>query len=297
MSAIEIFATGGVVGVCLRSYKNSIVTSDYRGECICFSDAVALPQLSAGIRCKKMRLTLTPDRYSVYVEVGYDRLTTVFVVPLAEEELFMTGKIPFVCEKNVSVNLEEADSVFDAFQTPKEVFFSYNSETKRWRSNLGKMSGLEYKKDMYGLFIYHEEGEMRFSTFFDELVARQNKDDSLRVILRVNSQHALNQTLAPYRVRGTKFYYRFRIYAAGVEQSTSEGTSEGTSDDSSGDSGAESKTQPPVRSPIRSVRVQYRGREWVQQSREGQPSVVVGLRQAVEENPERRRAPGRRTVQ
>ena len=158
-----------------------VITEDYRGETIVFSNEIEIEVLGIDgddlrdrdppITCQSLRLFMTPLRDDMYVEIDDDYYNQVYLMPI-EQELFVSkatigfnsdeARPSFTCE------LERGVSIFEDFNTEKivNITLDKNYETI-WTSNIGpRTRGRNFKVQFRGMYVYYKLRKMIFETFF-----------------------------------------------------------------------------------------------------------------------------------
>lgn len=248
---LQFYATGGTMAICLKKprskgsgvpTKDEIITENYHGQCLCFSEQMTINDFPL-TKCRKMRISLTPNRQNAYIETGDDILKHVFLQKLDENDDVKSFVLVLSSVNKMKYHFEEPNSVFDRLDTKKmaDIRVDKRSETK-WTSNIGPTTtGSRFKVQFKGLLIYNTESCLNFSMYFDELRMVANEK---HLLLQLLVQGKVVQTFKKmaYFKNETKYVYGFLMFVEGNEVDTDEDTSDGTSSESSdSDTGGESK--------------------------------------------------------
>lgn len=255
---LQIFATGGVVGLRLKkSDKYELITEDYRGETIVFSNEIEILGFDADefrerdppITCQSLRLFMTPLRDDMYVEIDGDYDNQVYLMEIEQESFLSTGTISFRSDEarpSFTCELERGVSIFDDFNTEKKVKITVDKNYETiWNSNIGPTTrGSNFKAQFLGMFVYAKKGEMTFQTFFDELQFLFNSDETLKIKLLVQGRAVFSVNIPPKSVQGAVYEFRFII----KEDTEDDTDTEESSDEEDG-------RLPPAETPEGMVRI------------------------------------------
>ena len=274
---LEIFATGGVIGLRLDiDNKHEVITEDYRGETIVFSNEIKIEVLGLNgddlidrdppITCKSLRLFMTPLRDNMYVEIDDAYNNQVYLMPIEEDKFLnsfvSTATIGFNSDearRSFTAELEPGVSIFDDFNAERIVNISLDKNYETiWSSNIGPTTrGSKFKVQFRGMYVYHNVREMSFQTFFDELQFSFNSDETLKIKLLVQGREVFSHNITYKSVRGGVYQYKFLVKEdMQYETDTSEGTSEESSDEEGGgESKSEGGTLPPAETPEGMIRI------------------------------------------
>lgn len=255
---LQIFATGGVIGLRLKKSDNyEVITEDYRGETIVFSNEIVILGFDADefrereepITCQSLRLFMTPLRDDMYVEIDGNYDNQVYLMEIEQESFLSTGTIRFRSDEarpSFTCELQQGVSIFDDFNTKKKVTITLDKNYETiWNSNIGPTTrGSSFKAQLRGMFVYAKKGEMTFQTFFDELQFLFNSDETLKIKLLVQGRAVFSINIPPKSVQGAVYEFRFII-----KEDTEDDTD---TEDSSDEEGGQ---LPPAETPEGMVRI------------------------------------------
>ena len=216
---LYFYATGGKQAIRLLNAnvptEDEIVTEDYNGQCLSFSEEMTIIRSGMqDVKFRRARFSLTPDRAGVYVEIGDDYLNQVFIkswpTPVNNVRYCM---FELQCDNETDISFEAPMSVFDDYDTKKIVNVTCNKEAETvWYSSVGgRTIGKKLKFGFSGLFIYHIDGSLMFSCYFDELEMTVGANKRLTVKVLVQNKVVQTSTFDPYFSKDNTHDYSLAI--------------------------------------------------------------------------------------
>ena len=140
---LNFVTTSGSMCCVVNQYESeSVISSNYKGECLVFSSEIMVSGLtSSPLKLKKMRVTLTPGQFGAYVECGITELNEVYLVKL-QLQTAEVSSFSLRFSGDAEIILKKEISVFDDLDERKELELWYtqldNRGTDIWRAAIGK---------------------------------------------------------------------------------------------------------------------------------------------------------------
>ena len=248
---LNFVTTSGSMCCVVNQYESeSVISSNYKGECLVFSSEIMVSGLtSSPLKLKKMRVTLTPGQFGAYVECGITELNEVYLVKL-QLQTAEVSSFSLRFSGDAEIILKKEISVFDDLDERKELELWYtqldNRGTDIWRAAIGKKGQpFDDKNQIFQgdwrdielkcMYIFYDTESLTFSCFCDEFVANLQANGDLRLDLLVQKKKVQAFTLKP-RIDGSVYKWKYNVFVfEELDTDTDTDTGKDTDESTSGE--------------------------------------------------------------